>query len=304
METKCASPEVYRREITWGETFERIESVLLKWLERSGKRIGVKPYRVYGVPKNGMILTAFLPKGFVAEPEARIAEVILDDVIDSGRTVGRYIEQYPDKPFIALFDKRIEDENTWLVFPWENEEEDKADLIARQLEMIGEDPTREGLVKTPERVVRSWSSLFGGYSKDPTEHCKAIFTEPGTDEMVILRDVEFYSTCEHHMLPFYGKAHVGYVPSGGRVLGVSKIARIIECFSRRLQIQERLTRQIADLLSKTLNPQGVGVVLEAKHLCMMARGIEKQNSVMTTSAMYGLFRDTPAARAEFLDRIR
>jgi len=282
--------------------------VILRWDEVHKALLEVFPpiessrIKVYGVPKNGMILTVFLPDGYVACSEPEQADIILDDLIDSGRTMGQYKEKYPDKPFMVLFDKRNKPDLGWIVFPWEGVD-DPNDLVVRQIEMMGEDPTREGLLRTPERVVKSWEYLYSGYNKDPAEYLKTVFTSERTDEMIILKNIEFYSTCEHHLLPFFGRVHIGYIPKDGRVVGVSKLARAVECYSRRMQIQERLTSQIATAIDNKLEPEGVGVVVEAQHLCMMARGVEKQNSVMTTSAMYGAFREKPETRSEFLNRI-
>ncbi|MCP4831243.1 MAG: GTP cyclohydrolase I FolE [Gammaproteobacteria bacterium] len=171
------------------------------------------------------------------------------------------------------------------------------------IEAIGEDPTREGLLKTPERAAKAFKFLTRGYHQDVEELVnKAIFTSD-TDEMVIVRDIELYSMCEHHMLPFIGKAHVAYLPQG-KVIGLSKIARIVDLFARRLQIQEVLTKQIADCVNDSIGAKGVGVVIEAKHMCMMMRGVEKQNSVMTTSCMLGNFREQVQTREEFLRLIR
>ncbi len=170
------------------------------------------------------------------------------------------------------------------------------------LRYIGEDPTREGLLDTPMRVVRSWEHLFSGYGQDPAAVLKS-FEDGACDEMVILRDCEFYSTCEHHMLPFYGKAHIGYLPNG-RVVGVSKLARLLEIYSRRLQIQERIGQQVTDVLMSELKVKGCGCVLEATHLCMTCRGVQKQNSIMVTSSMRGSFLMHPPVRAEFLQMIR
>jgi GTP cyclohydrolase I len=167
------------------------------------------------------------------------------------------------------------------------------------LQLIGEDPAREGLLETPERVVRSWDKLYGGYRMDPAEILRRRFCQK-CDEMVLLKDIEFYSTCEHHMLPFFGKAHVAYLPDGGRVVGVSKLARLVECFARRLQIQERLTNQVASAITEHLQPLGVGVVVQAQHMCMTSRGVEKQNSIMVTSSLQGVFREDEKARREFL----
>jgi GTP cyclohydrolase I len=164
---------------------------------------------------------------------------------------------------------------------------------------VGEDPDREGLRRTPERVARAYEFLTKGYQEDIAEVLNdAIFTEK-YDEMVIVKDIDFFSLCEHHMLPFYGKAHVAYIPNG-KILGLSKIPRIVEVFARRLQVQERMTQQIAETLFTALEPDGVAVVIEGKHLCMMMRGVEKQNSVATTSAMLGSFRDDERTRNEFL----
>lgn len=170
------------------------------------------------------------------------------------------------------------------------------------LEAIGEDPKREGLLKTPSRVAHAYKEILAGYRTNPEELINDAFFTVSYDEMVIVKDIEFYSLCEHHMLPFYGVVHVGYIPDG-KVIGLSKIPRIVDMFSRRLQVQERMTQQIADFLQESLQPQGVGVVVEGKHLCMMMRGIKKQGSSMTTSAMLGVFRTQPSTRMEFLNRI-
>lgn len=171
------------------------------------------------------------------------------------------------------------------------------------LQYIGEDPDREGLLETPDRIVRSWSKLYGGYAEDPAALLKKAFTEvQGYDQLIVLRDIEFYSTCEHHALPFFGKAHIGYIPRD-RVVGISKLARLVEVYARRLQIQERLTQQIADALDQHLKPRGVGVIVEAQHFCMVARGVEKQNSVMSTSALRGILLNEPGAKAEFMKLI-
>lgn len=167
---------------------------------------------------------------------------------------------------------------------------------------IGEDPEREGLLRTPHRVAKAYEFLTQGYREDIEKVLnKAIFTQE-YDEMVIVKDIDFFSMCEHHMLPFYGKVHVAYIPNG-KVVGLSKIPRIVDVFARRLQIQERMTREIADTIDQYLNPLGVAVVAEAHHMCMMMRGVEKQNSVTTTSAMLGAFQHEPSARVEFLNLI-
>ena len=174
--------------------------------------------------------------------------------------------------------------------------------IREILSAIGEEPEREGLKETPERIARMYGELLSGYFLDPHEVVNDAIFEVKYDEMVLVRDVEFYSMCEHHMLPFIGRVHVAYLPSG-KVLGLSKIPRIVDLFAHRLQVQERMTRQIADFIRDVLNPQGVGVVVEAMHLCMSMRGVRKQNARMTTSAMHGAFRANLATRQEFLENI-
>lgn len=173
--------------------------------------------------------------------------------------------------------------------------------IKALLGAIGEDPSREGLLETPRRVAHSYEALFSGYSKKP-EDVLTVFDGESYDQMIVAKNIEFYSTCEHHMLSFFGKAHIGYIPNG-KIIGLSKLPRLVEIFSRRLQNQERLTSQIAKALESLLDARGVGVVLEAQHLCMMARGVEKQNSIVTTSAQLGLFKKNDKTRSEFLQLI-
>jgi GTP cyclohydrolase IA len=177
------------------------------------------------------------------------------------------------------------------------------DLVREMLVRLGEDPEREGLLRTPERVQKAFAFLTRGYNEDPEALLKNALFSVNYDEMVIVKDVEMFSLCEHHMLPFFGKVHVAYIPNG-KVIGLSKIPRLIELFSRRLQIQERLTTQIAETIQKVIQPQGVGVVIEARHLCMMMRGVEKQHSAAVTSSMLGCFRQEQETRTEFLSLIR
>jgi GTP cyclohydrolase IA len=178
-----------------------------------------------------------------------------------------------------------------------------AELYRQILLEIGEDPDREGLLKTPERAAQAFRDFTRGYRQDPEQVLnKAIFTED-YDDMVVVRDIEMYSLCEHHLVPFFGSVHVGYIPQG-RILGLSKIARLVEVYSRRLQVQERLTHEIAHALEEAIGPRGVAVVVEAKHLCMMSRGVEKQQSSMVTSCVLGAFREDPATRQEFMNLVR
>lgn len=174
--------------------------------------------------------------------------------------------------------------------------------ISELLELIGENPKREGLLLTPDRVAKAWEFMTSGYRKDVKEILNGAVFREKYNEMVVVKEIDFFSLCEHHLLPFYGKAHVAYIPNG-KILGLSKIPRVVEVFARRLQVQERMTQEIADTLYETLEPDGVGVVIEARHLCMMMRGVEKQNSVATTSAMLGSFRDDEKTRNEFLKLI-
>ncbi len=182
-------------------------------------------------------------------------------------------------------------------------DKDKIERAVRMIiDAIGEDPTREGLVETPRRIAEMYAEVFGGLEQDPREFLQTGFEEEHR-EMVILRDIPFHSMCEHHFLPFYGVAHIGYIPRG-RVVGISKIARTVEALARRPQLQERLTSHIADIISEALTPSGVGVVLEAAHLCMIMRGVKKPGSLVVTSANRGIFRTNMATREEFISLIR
>lgn len=258
--------------------------------------------KVYGVPRGGSVVAA-LHGGAVDTPDE--ADVILDDIIDSGRTRDKWLHSFPTKPFMALIDKTDTQSpfrlDGWIHFPWDAGMSDIEDHVVRILEYIGEDPRREGLIETPARVVRSWTELFSGYKTSPKDVLLKEFDADGYDELIVCRNIEFYSTCEHHLQPFFGRAHVGYLPDK-RVVGLSKLARLVEVFARRLQIQERLTHQIALALSDHLQPRGVGVVLEAKHFCMICRGVNKQASEMVTSALEGCFHDAPI-RTEFFHLI-
>jgi GTP cyclohydrolase I len=197
------------------------------------------------------------------------------------------------------FDDNIADEMT---------AKSKIDMIEIQsavkkiLQAVGENPERDGLKRTPERIARMYAELLSGYQMDPVAVVNDALFEVKYDEMVLVRDIEFYSLCEHHLLPFMGRVHVAYIPDG-KVLGLSKIPRIVDLYARRLQVQERMTRQIADFIRDLLHPQGVAVVVEALHLCMSMRGVQKHNARLTTSAMHGAFRANLATRQEFLENI-
>ena len=176
------------------------------------------------------------------------------------------------------------------------------DIMKSLLEEIGEDPNREGLIKTPARVAKAWDFFSQGYKADIQEIVNDAIFDEDCSEMVVVRDIEFFSMCEHHMIPFFGRCHVGYLPNN-KIIGLSKIPRIVDAFSQRLQVQERLTTQVAETLMGILDPKGVGVVMEGRHLCMQMRGVEKQNSLATTSAMLGQFRKSAETRSEFLSII-
>ena len=171
------------------------------------------------------------------------------------------------------------------------------------LERLGEDPKREGLINTPKRVAKAWDFLTKGYNENLDDLINNAIFEGESKDMVIVKNIEFYSLCEHHMIPFYGKAHIGYIPNG-KIIGLSKLARITDLFAQRLQVQERLTNQIAKCLQEVLNPRGVAVVLEGKHFCMLSRGVQKQNSIATSSSMLGIFREKESTRNEFLKLIQ
>ena len=263
-----------------------------------------RPFKeVYGIPVGGWFVARELfCKNVSMEPHPnKSSTIIVDDIVDTGVTIAPWVERGAFTA--ALFLKEgatikpqiwLEEvpRSCWVRFPWEAEREIE-DSVRRTLEYIGENPMREGLKDTPARVVKSWATLYGGYGKNPAEVLgeKSSFSEICQyDQMVVLKDIEFFSTCEHHMLPFLGRVHIGYLPDK-RVAGISKLARMVEVFARRLQIQERMTQQIAQAIDDVLQPQGVGVVVESQHLCMVARGVEKKESYMTTSAILGNFRE-------------
>lgn len=280
------------------------------------KDAGIKPpIKIYGVPRGGIfaaqaihhkLLQYFGYPASIVE-EVKYADIIVDDIIDSGQTKKQFQSHYPNIPFFALIDKAAltsKYANSWIVFPWEQmmKEEGPENNIVRLLEYIGEDPSREGLEDTPKRVIKSFEKLYGGYKEDVSKYFKT-FKQGACDEMVLVKGIEFYSNCEHHMLPFYGKAHIAYIPNG-RVIGVSKLIRILEVYSRRLQIQERICQQVTGALEEYLQPLGAACVLEAQHHCMTSRGVEKKNSVMVTSSLTGAFKNNSKARNEFLSLIR
>lgn len=268
-----------RRIITWQEIRIRLSEL----------NIG-KTERYFGVPRGGQYIAAMLNP--VGSPEE--ATIIIDDLIDSGATRDRFQSLYPDKPFIALFDKSED----WLVFPWEMYENPAEDNIIRMLQVIGEDPTREGLKETPHRYLKFMQEFL-----NPEPFKFTTFSGENYDEMVLSKGIPFFSICEHHLAPFFGVAHIGYVPST-KIVGISKLPRTLDKFSRRLQNQERITKQIAEELTEQLNPKGAAVVLEARHLCQEMRGIKKPGIMTMTSSMTGIFKTDLNARNEFLNLIK
>ena len=284
--------------ITWSQVFERLEHLLLP-----------SSTIVYGVPKGGMIITAFCDKWIDVTPYPEQADFILDDLIDSGTTEKYYKEKYPNAQFHALFNKQTEPElkGKWIVFPWEVDhpqgEDNIQQNITRQLQYFGEDPEREGLKGTPNRIVKSWKEIYSGYAEDPKDLLTTFKETDGYSQIVLLKNIELFSMCEHHILPFFGKAHVGYLPDG-RVIGISKLARLVDIYSRRLQIQERIGEQVTNALMEYLNPQGAFCVIEATHMCMRMRGCSKQQSVMITSSLKGCFLKEHMIRSEMLSLLK
>lgn len=273
---------------------------------------------VYAIPRGG-ISAAYAIRSYVdfhMVDDPADADFIVDDLIDSGTTMQRVIEQATanrqpaGRKFIpgraaprpvVLIDKRTDPfRDKWIVFPWESTLEGSAeDIVLRLLQFVGEDPTRGGLQETPARVAKAWQFWCNGYDRDPAELFKTF--EDGAesvDEMVLVRDIPFYTHCEHHLAPFFGTATVGYIPNG-KVVGLSKINRLVDLFARRLQVQERLTTQIADAIMDGLQPKGVGVLVTARHLCMESRGVCQQGHSTVTNALRGVMKEG-LPRQEFL----
>lgn len=292
--------------LTWSAIRRSVCDMSDRILDQHPKR----NIKIYGVPRGGVVVALLATIQLMNKCKVTIvddpsdADVIIDDIIDSGDTQHHYVATY-NKPFFALFDryKDAQIQKQWIEFPWESKsEQGPEENIKRILQYIGEDVTREGLQETPSRVVKSYDEIYAGYKQDPADVMKT-FEDGSCNEMVVLKDIEFYSVCEHHMQPFFGKAHIAYLPNG-KVLGVSKLARVLDTYARRLQIQERLTQQVTNALMKGLAPRGAACVIEAKHFCMICRGVGKQNSVMVTSSLEGAFQTEHATRAEFLSIIK
>lgn len=270
--------------------------------------------KCYPIPTGGIpaayLLASRIEIEIVENPED--ADFFFDDIIDSGETMRTWCDAYPGKPFYAIVDKE-QYGNDWVVFPWErrtppasNNEvigssvETIESNVTRIISYIGDDPKRGGLVETPHRFVKAINHWFSGYRIDPLSLLKTFEDgAEGADEMVIVKDIPFYSKCEHHIADIFGTATIAYIPNG-KVVGLSKLNRVLDAFARRLQVQERLTNQVADCLMEGLSPKGVAVVIKARHMCMESRGVCQQGHYTITSALRGVMKDQPETRAEFM----
>lgn len=268
------------------------------------ERLDLKNIKVYPIPRGGIpvvyALRCFMQFAIVDNPAD--ANLFIDDIIDSGDTMKHYCDEFPGVPFFAIIDKTDGDfEGSWVVFPWEGTPEAGIEPnIVRLLEYVGEDPHRGGLLETPHRVAKAWGHWCNGYSKNAKDILKVF--EDGAEkynQMVTVKDIPFYSHCEHHLAPFFGTVTISYVPNG-RIVGLSKLSRLTSMFAQRLQVQERLTDQIADAIMEHLSPVGVGVVIKARHLCMESRGICQQGHHTITTSLRGVMMDDDQARSEFL----
>jgi GTP cyclohydrolase I len=269
--------------ITWEQINKKADRIKKKYPEA----------KFWGIPRGGQVVAGILGN---AVDNINDCDVIVDDLIDSGATKERYIKH--DKPIEVLIDKRNEFTNEWLVFPWENSEGDIDDNITRVLQYFGEDVEREGLKETPKRYIKFLKEFL-----NPPEWICTTFEGEGYDEMIIQTGIPFHSLCEHHIAPFFGYGTIAYIPNK-RIVGLSKLARTLETFARRLQNQERITTQVAEFLMEKLEPRGVAVQLTAKHMCMEMRGVKKHNTWTTTTKLTGRFKEDNSVRMEFLNGIR
>tara|TARA_R110001606_G_scaffold133658_2_gene269630 strand:+ start:842 stop:1690 length:849 start_codon:yes stop_codon:yes gene_type:complete len=274
--------------LTWEQVYHRLNEVI-KDLPKNTK--------YYGVPRGGQVVAGMTGN---AVDNVEDADVIIDDLIDSGATEERY-KKY-NKPFLSLIDKRRELQGEWLVFPWESKEGDTdetvEDNVTRLLQYFGEDTNREGLQETPKRFIK----FFKEFLSPPDWNCTS-FEGEGYDEMIVQTNIPFHSLCEHHIAPFFGTGTIGYIPNK-RIVGLSKLARTLETYARRLQNQERITTQVAEFLWKELEPKGVAVQITAKHMCMEMRGVKKHDTWTTTTKLLGVFKDDINTKTEFLNSIK
>ncbi|CAB4169025.1 FolE GTP cyclohydrolase I [uncultured Caudovirales phage] len=266
--------------------------------------------KMYPVPRGGIpaayALMATNPGWYSIVDSPEQADFIIDDIIDSGATYCEFLESNPTLPFFALIEKDgSQYENKWVVFPWEGDAIGGIENnITRLLQYVGEDPTRGGLLETPKRVAKAWKEWCSGYEQNAADILKVFEDGAETyDQMVTVKDIPFYSHCEHHLAPFFGTCTISYIPNG-RIVGLSKLSRIVSMYAKRLQVQERLTSQIADCLFEHLQPLGVGVSIKARHLCMESRGTCQQGHHTVTTALKGILSTDSDAKAEFLQQVK
>lgn len=267
---------------------------------------------IYPVPRGGVYVAIALSQRLNLPISSTLSQntLVVDDLVDSGKTRN----QYKNNDFACLLIKEhtpllptyyISKKKGWVRFWWEelSNELPAEDAVTRLIESIGEDPTREGLVETPKRFIKAWDFMLSGYKQNP-EDILTVFNSDGYNQIILLKDIEMYSMCEHHIIPFIGKAHVAYIPDK-KIIGISKLARLVEIYARRLQIQERIGDQVTSALMEYLKPQGAACIIEAYHLCMRMRGVQKQNSVMVTSSLTGCFlEDGNQAKQELIALIK
>lgn len=281
---------------------------LLRRIQDEHRHLAWKP-KVYGVPRGGIPVAlglGVIDVQLVDDPRA--ADCFVDDIVDSGATREKFLGKFPGKKFYALIDKTDQEcpedlKKAWIVFPWEGTEAGSSeDIFLRLLQYIGEDPKRGGLVDTPRRMAKAWREWTDGYGKNPADVLRT-FSDGAQayDEAISIPQIPFYSHCEHHLAPFFGEVVVSYIPSG-KIVGLSKLVRVVDIFAHRLQVQERLTTDICDALSEALAPKGVGVSIKARHLCMESRGVARQGQYTVTTALRGVMLSDEKARAEFLQR--
>lgn len=294
------------------DEFDSDINLLKKWVEKQKRTYT----GIYGIPRGGIYVAMALSYKtvlplVVSPPGEDTSILVVDDLVDSGATR----DKFPKHDFVVIhlgIDPKVmpsfflRKKDDWIQYWWEKGETPADDAIIRLIEYIGEKPNREGLRETPDRVIKAYDFLFSGYAQEPSSVMK-VFENEGYDQIVLLKDIEIYSMCEHHMLPFFGKAHIAYIPDK-KLIGVSKLARLIEMYARRLQIQERIGEQVTTALIENLSPIGAACIIEAQHLCMRMRGVEKQNSILSTSSLKGVFlEDSPkgiAAREELMRLIK
>tara|TARA_R100000808_G_scaffold11377_1_gene29240 strand:- start:3521 stop:4381 length:861 start_codon:yes stop_codon:yes gene_type:complete len=264
--------------LSWVEIYKKLD-LLIEDLFKKHDTLNI-----YGIPRGGQFISGV--SGFAVDtPEE--ANIIVDDLYDSGTTYRKWKAKYPDKDFCFLFDKREKEyKGKWLEFPWEESgEKEVEENVVRLLEYFGQDANREGLKDTPKRYIKFWNEFLSPPNWKPTT-----FSAEGYDQMIVQTNIPFHSVCEHHLAPFFGTGHIAYIPNK-KIIGLSKLARTLETYSRRLQNQERITNQVVDFLMKELEPLGVGCVIKAKHMCMEMRGVKKHNTFTTTSALRGVFEN-------------